>query len=184
MGQIGSCWAQPSWRDDVWGDGTWADGITFGIAPPSPTRLAHNLGATALALTGNVETRLHFPVVATTLAFLGDDGYAMSTPLIFTQNETGPITLTCTGADGTAEDLSTATSVTLRVVNTNGTVVVDSVALMSPTSAGTAIWTRQASQVGTAGDYRSQVKVVRSDTTVGYYPDAQYGMPLTILPAV
>lgn len=154
------------------------------IDPPIPHRLSHDIIPTLLDLSANVETQLTFPVDATTLGFLSDDGYAMATPFLMTAGETGPVTLTCTGADGTAEDLSTASAVTLRVVCVDGTVVVNAIALSSPTSLGTAVWTRLTAQVATAGDYRGQVKVTRADASIGYYPDAQTGMPITMLPAV
>ncbi len=137
------------------------------VIPPSPTRLT-------------------IDVTNTLLGFVGEDGTAMSTPLLFAVGETGPLTVTCMGIDGTVEDLSTAASVTLRVTNRNGTVVVNGVTLTSPTALGTAVWTRTAPQVATAGDYLAQVTVVRGDAgaTVGRYPDGQVGVPITILPVV
>lgn len=184
MAHIGSCWAQPSWLDDVWGLGTWANGVTFVVQPPIPHRLSSSLGTTQLD-THLDPTQLSFSPVLTALAFLGDDGFDMSTPLIFTQNETGPITLSFTGADGSAEDLSTAQSVTFTMQNVaTNAVPANAVSLTSPSSSGTAVWTRLLAQVATAGDYLGQGKVVRSDGTVGYYPDGQRGMAITILKAV
>jgi hypothetical protein len=152
--------------------------------PPSPTRLRITISNTDLAISGAIETQLAIEASGNRLTFIGDDGFVMSTPAIFTVGETGPLTLTCTGVDGTPEDLSTASAVTLRVLNVNGTVAVNAVALTSPTSLGTAIWTRLSAQVAAAGDYLTQVKVVRADATVGYFPDAKGGEPLTILAAV
>lgn len=158
--------------------------VVVGDKPPSPTRLAFDLTATVLAFDLDT-TLLAFDLQPTRLAFLGDDGFTMSVPLIFTQNETGAITLSCTGADGTAENLATASAVTFTMQNTaTGVVKVNAVALTGGTADGDATWTRLAAQVDTAGDYVGQVKVVRADATIGYFPDGQTGSSITILKAV
>lgn len=165
---MGTVWIDGSWGPLTWETGSWADvsgPVGTIIAPPTPTVLL-------------------FESTATTLEFYGDDGSLMSTPVMFTAGTTGPLTVRCVGADGTAEDLSTAILVTLRVVNVNGTVVVNAVPLTNTSSNGTASWNRLGAQVSTAGDYRSQVTVVRNNASVGYYPSAQAGAPLTILPTV
>ena len=163
---------------------------TVSVKPPSPTRLRYTLVAHELALSGDVDTRLAFEPQGTTLGFLGDDGFPMSTPLVFTAGETGPMTLTMSGADGTHPDLTSASSVTFTLQNIQtGTVKVDAVALTSLTSDGTGVWTRTSTQVDTAGDYLGQAKVVNADATVTFYPDAQgngqfSGSAITLLKAL
>lgn len=165
MAKIGSCWISESWNDAAWKAGTWAGAITAIEKPPSPTVLIHD----------NVNLLL-VPI--------GDDGYQMSTPLVFTRTETGTLTFKCVGADGSVEDLLAASSVTFSMVNVGGGVKVNAVALSQLSSAGTGVWTRTTTQVDTAGDYMGAVRVVRSDGTVGVYPDSQRGLRITILPLI
>lgn len=186
MPAIGTVWRTGTWDTDAWAANTWENAAAPVVVeyPPSPTRASHNLVNTESGTVDFGPTMASYEPINTRLGALDADGVEMATPLTFTQNETGPITLFCEGADGTRENLATASSVTLRVVRQGGTAVVDNVALTSPTADGTAVWTRTALQVATPGDYRWQIKVVRADATVGYYPDGQVGNPLTILPAV
>lgn len=165
MAKIGTCWADESWNDAAWAFGTWAGAITAIEKPPSPTVLIHDK-------------------VDLLLVAIGDDGYHMSAPLIFTRTETGSQTFKCVGADGSVEDLLAATSVTFSMVNLNGTVKVNAVALSQLSSSGTGVWTKTSAQVDTAGDYIGAVRVLRSDGTIGVYPDAQRGMRITILPLI
>lgn len=177
-GAIGSVWASGSWTNTSWEANTWANAVVPPSSTPSkklPTRLSFDL----------VPSQLSTDYSNGLLSFLDDVGATMSTPLRFARTETGPITLLCDFVDGTTEDLSTASAVTLKVVNANtGTVVVSNVALTSKTSVGTAIWTRTALQTATAGDYVGQVTVTRADATLGIFPDAQQGVPITVLPLI
>lgn len=157
----------------------------------SPTRLAFALTANDLAFSGIVPTQLAFDLGTTLLTFYGDDGIEMATPLTFTAGETGTVTLTLTGADGTAENLTGASSVTFTLMNLNGTVYANAVSLTVVTAAsGTVTWNRLSAQIGVAGDYLGQAKVVRADATIGYFPDARgtqdgySGAPIVLLRAV
>lgn len=156
--------------------------------PPDPHRLSTvGFQANLLSVVDDVTTLLTYTEsLATQLTWISDQGTEMATPLTFSRTETGPITLKCTGADGTPEDLSTASSVTLTVAGTNGTKIVNAVSLTSLTDTGTGVWTRTSPQTATAGDYVAQVTVIRSNTTTGVYPNATTlpGMPMTILPLV
>lgn len=187
MAAIGSVWRSGTWKDTAWKANTWANAAppVVVVIPPSPTRLGVALVTTILDTVDFNPTQLGCASGVTMLGALGDDGFPMSTPIVFTAGETGDLTLSFTGADGTPEDLSTATSVTFTMVNTGtGTVAVDAVALTSPSSDGTAVWTRTSLQVGTPGDYAGQGKVIRANGTIGFFPDGQQGTPFTLLRAV
>lgn len=110
----------------------------------------------------------------------------MAQPLVMTAGETGPITFALEGADGTRQDVTGAT-VTLRVVDQNGTAAVNNVALtLSDAANGEVTWTRTALQTVTAGDYKYQIKAILADLSVVYFPDGSPlpGSPLTILTVV
>lgn len=185
MAAIGSVWRSTTWSTVPWAANTWkgASAPIVSEIPPSPTRLANDLVTTELA-TDFAPTLLAHDPVNTGLAAFDAEGFEMATPLTFTQGETGAITFRLTGADGTPENLTTASSVTLRITDYAGNPIVNAVALTSLTSDGTGVWTRTGPQVATPGDYRMQITVVRADGTTGRYPDGQFGSPLTILPAV
>ena len=184
-GPVGSVWAHGTWTDTCWTANTWADAVVVIVTPSKqlPTRLAFTVIATSLGFEDTASV-LAFEAIATELGFLALDGELMSTPLRFARTETGPITVLCSYVDGTVENLSTASSATLKLVKSDGTVAVNGVALTSLTSAGTGIWTRLTAQVASAGDYLAQVTVTRADSSIGIFPDAQTGIPVTILALV
>lgn len=147
--------------------------VVIPVLIPSPHRLAYELEENLLDFEGIVPTLLAFDPVETFLTFETADGAVMSTPLVFTATETGPITLRLTGADGSVPDLTTAQTVTFSLQNQAGTLVVSAVALTSLTAAGTGVWTRTTLQVATSGDYIGQAKVVDSGGNIAFYPDAK-----------
>lgn len=152
-GAVGPCWVSGSWPDTAWEAGSWGSALTPAVVPPSPLSL--------VMVTGN-----------TSLIFVTSAGAIVPSPDSFTVGTTGAYRMLLVGSDGTREDVTLASSVTLRVVSTQGNVVVNAVALDLVTPAqGVVSWNRLSAQVANAGDYLAQVTVVRSDGSVGFFPD-------------